>query len=86
MLASRRHLNLCTCSCLFVQGELLPGDGYNGKVYISTPPGYNEDPLYVYRLRKPLYGMPSAARTWHTTFSAFLVREGCTTFGFERSM
>ena len=47
----------------FVQGELLPGDGHNGKVYISSPPGYDEDPLHVYRL----YGMPSAARGWHTT-------------------
>jgi len=28
-----------------VQGELLPGDGHNGKVYISSPLGYNEDPL-----------------------------------------
>jgi len=34
----------------FVQGELLPGDGHNGKVYIPSPPGYDEDPLYVYRL------------------------------------
>ena len=37
----------------FVQGELLPGDGHNGKVYISSPPGYDEDPLYVYHLLKP---------------------------------
>ena len=42
--------------------------------------------MYVYLLRKPLYGMPSAARAWHTTFSAFLAREGCMTVGFERSM
>ena len=34
----------------------------NGNVYISAPPGYEEDPLNVYRLVKPLYGMPSAAR------------------------
>ena len=27
----------------FVQGELLPGDGHNGKVYISSLPGYDED-------------------------------------------
>ena len=26
---------------IFVQGELLPGDGHNGKVYISAPPGYD---------------------------------------------
>ena len=54
----------------FVRGKLLPGDGHNGKVYISSPPGYDEDPLYVYRLLKPLYSMPSAARAWHTTMSA----------------
>ena len=70
----------------FVQGELLPGDGHNGNVYISAPPGYEEDPLDVYRLLKPLYGMPSAARAWHTTMSAFLQREGCETVGFEKSM
>ncbi len=28
----------------FCQGDLLPGDGHNGKVYISAPPGYPEDP------------------------------------------
>ena len=30
----------------FVQGELLPGDGHNGNVYISSPPGYEEDSRY----------------------------------------
>ena len=70
----------------FVQGDLLPGDGHNGNVYISSPPGYEEDSRYVYRLLKPLYGMPSAARAWHTTMSAFLQREGCETVGFEKSM
>jgi hypothetical protein len=70
----------------FVQGELLPGDGYNGKVYISAPPGYDEDPEYVYLLMRPLYGMPSAARAWHTTMSAILKQEGCVTAGFEKSM
>jgi len=70
----------------FLQGELLPGDSHNGKVYISSPPGYDEDPLYVYRLLKPLYSMPSAARAWHTTMSALLAKEGCATVGFEKSM
>jgi len=70
----------------FVQGELLPGEGHNGKVYISSPPGCDEDPLYVYRLLKPLYGMPSAARAWHTTMSAFLAKEGRAMVVFEKSM
>ena len=29
----------------FVQGELLPGDGHNGKVHIFSPPGYDENAL-----------------------------------------
>ena len=70
----------------FVQDELLPGDGHNGNIYISSPPGYDEDSRYIKRLLKPLYGMPSAARAWHTTMSADLEREGCETVGFEKSM
>jgi len=65
----------------FVQGELLPGDGHNSKVYISSPPGYDEDPLYVYRLLEPLYCIPSAARAWHTTMSALLAKKGCVCAG-----
>jgi hypothetical protein len=42
----------------FVQGELPPGDGRNGNVYISSSLGYKEDFQYIYRLLKPLYGMP----------------------------
>jgi len=77
------HVNI---SQAFVQGELMPGDGHTGKVYSSSLSGYDKNPLYVYRLLKPLYGMPSAARAWHTTMSAFLAKEGCATVGFEKSM
>jgi len=67
---------------IFLRPLFKVGDGHNGKVYISSPPGYDEDPLYVYRLLKPLYSMPSAARA----MSAFLAKEGCATAGFEKSM
>jgi len=70
----------------FVQDEHSLGDGHNGNVYISFPPGYEEDPLNVYRLLKPQYGMPSAARAWHTTMSAFLEGEECETVGFEKNV
>jgi len=40
----------------------------------------------VYRLLKPLYSMPSAARACHTTMSASLGKEGCATVRFEKSM
>ena len=87
-LATQHHM-LCDhvdISQAFVQGDLLPGDGHNGKVYISPPPGYTEEDGYVYQLRRPLYGMPSAARAWHTSMSAYLKSQGCALVGFERSM
>jgi len=66
ILSLATQLNMFTdhvdISQAFVQGELLPGDGHNGNVYKSSPPGYEEDPLNIYRLLKPLYGMSSAAR------------------------
>jgi len=64
-----------TFSQAFVQGELLPRDGRNGKVYMFSPPGYDETPLCVHCLINPFCGMPSAARAWHTTMSAFLAKE-----------
>ena len=80
------HCDYVDISQAFVQGDLLPGDGYNGKVYISLPKGFDEDPDYVYQLLRPLYGMPSAARAWHHTMSSYLKDQGCKTVGFERSM
>ena len=38
----------------FVQSELLPGDGHNENVCISSPPGYEEDSRHIPRLLKPL--------------------------------
>ena len=55
-LATQHHM-LCDhvdISQAFVQGDLLPGDGHNGKVYISPPPGFTKDDGYVYQLRRPL--------------------------------
>ena len=30
----------------FTEGDLHPGDGYMGNLYISDPPGFPEDPEY----------------------------------------
>jgi len=70
----------------FVQGELVPWDGHNGNVYFFSPPGYEEDSPYMYRLFMPLHSMPSAVRAWHTMISIFLEIEACETVGFEKSM
>jgi hypothetical protein len=39
-----------------------------------------------YQVRRPLYGIPSAARTWHHTMSAYLKSQEYTLVGFERYM
>jgi hypothetical protein len=48
-LATQHHI-LCdhvVISQAFEQGDLLPGDGHNGKVYIYPLPGFTEDDGYV---------------------------------------
>ena len=80
------HTDHVDISQAFTQGKLLDGHGQNGKVYISTPPGYPEDPAYCYLLKRSLYGMPSADRVWFTTMSEFLKTEGCYKVGDEDSM
>jgi hypothetical protein len=35
------HCDHVDISQAFVQGDLLPGDGHNGKVHISAPPGFD---------------------------------------------
>jgi hypothetical protein len=67
----------------FIEGDLQPGDGYMRNLYISAPPGFPEDPAYCYRLLKPLYGMPSAARAWFQTMSTFLKEGGCSKVGSD---
>jgi len=61
-------------------------DSHNGNVYIFPQPCYDEDSRCIYRLFKPPHGMPSVARAWRMTLSAFLNREGCETLSFEKSI
>ena len=68
------------------QGNLQPDDSYMGNLYISTPPGFPKYSTYCYRLRKPLYGMPSPGRAWFQTMSTFLKQEGCSKVGYEESI
>jgi hypothetical protein len=73
-------------SQVFTEGDLQPGDGHVGNLYISTPPGFPEDPTYCYRLLKPLNGMSSEVRAWFQTMRTFLKQESCSKVGYEESM
>ncbi len=45
-----------------------------------------EHPSYCYRLPKPLYDMPGAARAWFQTIITFLQEHGYGKVGYEQSM
>jgi len=60
----------------FLHGEL------QEEVYLDQPPGYEDmsHPNYVCRLRKALYELKQAPRTWHDKIAEYLV-----TIGFRMS-
>jgi len=84
--ANDMEMDQVDISQAFIQGDLLPGDGRRGRVFIAPPPGYPEDDHIVWQLQKPLYGMPQSARCWHLTMSKWLRKEGFQTVGYEKSM
>ena len=84
--ANDMEMDQVDISQAFIQGDLLPGDGRRGRVFIAPPPGYPEDDDIVWQLQKPLYGMPQSARCWHLTMSKWLRKQGFHTVGYEKSM
>jgi hypothetical protein len=84
--ANDMEMDQVDISQAFIQGDLLPGDGRRGRVFIAPPPGYPEEENIVWQLMRPLYGMPQSARCWHLTMSKWLKDEGFHTVGYEKSM
>ena len=73
------HLHSMDISQAFIQASWsdLPED--IGDIYITPPRGYPEDPDVVYRVLRPLYGIPSSARALHFTLAKWFREQGfCT--------
>ncbi len=67
----------------FIQVDLPKG----GKtIYITPPPGWEEDPDTVYEVKKPLYDMPHSDKCMHKTWSQWLKSEGFESVGYDKSM
>ena len=67
----------------FIQADLPK----NGKpIYISPPPGVEEEEGVVYQVLRPRYGMPHSGRCLHVTWSNWLKSEGFSKVGYEGSM
>eukprot|EP00961_Rhodomonas_salina_P264836 3579668-Rhodomonas_salina.1 len=61
--------------------------GVNGCVFISPPPGCEEDEEgVVYECLRQLYGIPSSALALHVTLSKWLKEKGFSTVGFKDSV
>ena len=81
--ASDMFIEQIDISQAFVQADLIDGDQI---MYMRPPPGYDEDPAYVYRLNVPLYGGKTGSRSWYLTMSRFMKSQGFVTVGFEKSL
>ena len=80
------HLHSIDISQAFVQASWddLPED--IGDIYIRPPRGYPEEAGYVWKVVKPLYGIPSAARALNFTLSKWFSEYGFEKAGFEESV
>jgi hypothetical protein len=73
----------CDLTQGFIQADLPKGEK---TIYISPPPGVEEDPDVVYEVRRPLYGMPHSGRCLHVTWSNWLKEQGFYKVGYEGAM
>ena len=48
------------------------------EVYVKKPPGFEDEkyPNRVYKLKKALYGLRQAPRSWYERLSEFLIKNG----------
>jgi hypothetical protein len=48
------------------------------EVYVDQPPGFEvkEHPAKVYRLKKSLYGLKQASRSWYNRIDTYLIKSG----------
>jgi hypothetical protein len=48
------------------------------EVYVDQPPGFDvqEQPIKVYQLKKALYGLYQAPRSWYSNIDTYLIKSG----------
>ena len=63
----------CDLTQGFIQADLPKGEK---TIYISPPPGVEENSDVVYEVMRPLYGMPHSGRCLHVTWSNWLKEQG----------
>ncbi|PNY11358.1 gag-pol polyprotein, partial [Trifolium pratense] len=64
-------------------------NGYlNEEVYVEQPKGFVDPnlPDHVYRLKKALYGLKQAPRAWYERLTEFLVKNGYTKGGNDKTL
>lgn len=66
----------------FLQGSL------NEEVYMAQPPGLkdSQQPTYVCKLHKAIYGLRQAPRAWHDALKTFITSHGFTTSQSDPSL
>ncbi|KAL9249579.1 Retrovirus-related Pol polyprotein from transposon RE1-like protein [Drosera capensis] len=68
-----------------VKNAFLNGD-LSEEVYMKPPPGYDNPPNKVCRLRKALYGLKQPPRAWYAKFHSTLGQLGFTTSSYDSAL
>ena len=77
------YVEVCDVAQAFIQAHDLP-EGYD--LYVIPPVGVDEDPLYCWKLIKPLYGLAASPRMWADTLRSWLLSTGWTPVAFEDTL
>ena len=61
---------------------------FNEEVYVEKPKGFVDPscPYHVYILKKSLYGLKQAPRAWYERLTQFLVNQGYTKGGTDKTL
>eukprot|EP00961_Rhodomonas_salina_P082141 1104687-Rhodomonas_salina.1 len=62
------ELHSCDLAQAFIQADKLD-EGVNDRIFVRPLQGATEDSDTVYKVLRPLYGIPSSARALHLTLS-----------------
>eukprot|EP00961_Rhodomonas_salina_P076425 1026382-Rhodomonas_salina.1 len=80
------EMHACNLSQAFIQASWDDLPEKQSQLFIRPPSGWDEEAGVVYEVLRPLYGVPSSARSLHFTLDKFMRENKFQKSGFEESV